>query len=553
MTVSDYLYKKGFQFRERKNDSGVQAIMNCPECNDKGSFAIDLETGAYNCKRLNKCGIKGSFTDFQRMNGDEPFFLDDKFVRTNREYATPTVRPERPNEDIYRWFAKRKITDETVRHFKIGLSPDGKDIMFPYHKNTKLVNVKYRNLTEKKFHKEKDCKSTLWNQDNITGETLIITEGEMDCMALKEYGYEGVSLPSGVNDMTWIEHDWEFIDRFKSVFLIMDNDVAGQSIINDLVHRIGRWKCKNVLLPHKDINECLMNDLSKEDFLKHLDQARDFNIQELKNCDYYTDEIVQYKNDYNKLHGTITSNGELTELLKGWRMEEVSIWTGTNGSGKSTFLSQEIIHLLRSGKKCCIGSFEMAPRKYLWWLVKQACQIEDISDFEVSKTLNEFANDLFIIDIQDEIEKDNLFSIMEFGARKYGIQFFVLDSLMKIKMTTESNRLLGEQKNFVSSLTNFVKKHKTHIHLVAHPRKGSNDEQIAGKSDVAGTGDITNLADNVFVLHRFTEDQKKDRQKSGKDPFDSAIIVKKNREHGNLGEIGFYFDKKHKRFITERV
>src|SRR5690606_17200079 len=102
----------------------------------------------YNCKRLNKCGIKGSFTDFQRMLGDEPFFLDDRFIRKDKKFATPNVTPKRPNEEVYKWFAERKIKEETVRHFRIGLSPDGKDIMFPYHKNTKLVNVKYRNMKE---------------------------------------------------------------------------------------------------------------------------------------------------------------------------------------------------------------------------------------------------------------------------------------------------------------------------------------------------------------------------------------------------------------------
>src|SRR5690606_33823948 len=142
-----------------------------------------------------------------------------RFIRGDKKYATPNVTPQRPNEEVYKWFAERKIKEETVRHFRIGLSPDGKDIMFPYHKNTKLVNVKYRNMKEKKFRKEKDCKSTLWNQDNIKGDTLFITEGELDCMALFEYGYEGTSLPSGVNDMTWIEHDWEFLDRFKNVIL----------------------------------------------------------------------------------------------------------------------------------------------------------------------------------------------------------------------------------------------------------------------------------------------------------------------------------------------
>ena len=298
--------------------------------------------------------------------GDEPF------IKREKTYSEPQTKPERINEEVYSWFENRKINPETVKHFRIGLSPNGKAIMFPYLQDVKLVNIKYRLMEGKEFYKEKDCKSVLWNQDNIKGDRLYITEGEPDCMALYEYGIEGVSIPSGVNDLTWIEHDWKFLEKFKEIYLLMDNDKSGQSIIENLVNRLGKWRCKNVLLTYKDVNECLMKGMTKEELMKHIDGAVEFNISELKHCDYYVDEINEYKNNPYKLYGTITSTIKLTELLKGWRKEELSVWTGQNGAGKSTLLSQEIVHLLRQGQKCCIGSFEMPPRKYLWWLVKQA-------------------------------------------------------------------------------------------------------------------------------------------------------------------------------------
>jgi len=274
-----------------------------------------------------------------------------------------------------------------------------------------------------------------------------------------------------------------------------------------------------------------------------IDGAEDFQIEELKNADYFTDEIIAYRNDYNKLHGTITSSASLTKLLKGWRAEELSIWTGMNNSGKSTYLSQEIIHLLRQGKKCCIGSFEMPPRKYLYWFCKQAIKKERPEDYEINELMDEFADRLFIINILGEINKDELFDIMEFGSKKYGIDFYVIDSLMKVKLTTDSRKLLGEQKNFVSSLKDFATLYKCHINLVAHPRKVDTDERIIGKSDVAGTGDITNLADNVFILYRYSEEQKAEREKKMKEVFDALLIIKKNREHGEVGQIGLMFDK----------
>lgn len=547
MDVRQYLLNKGLQYSETKNQSGIQARINCPQCGDKNSFAINLETGAFQCFRQNKCGIKGSFFDFQKLFGDEPF------IKKEKTYSVPQTKPERINEEVYRWFEKRKISEETVNHFKIGLSPSGKDIMFLYHKSGKLVNFKYRSMSEKNFYKEKDCKSVLWNQDNIKGDKLYITEGEPDCMALYEYGIEGVSIPSGVNDLTWIEHDWAFLEGFKEIYLLMDNDNSGQSIIENLVNRLGKWRCKNVLLPYKDVNECLIKGLPKEKLNDCINNAADFNLTELKHCDYYVDEINEYKNNPYKLYGTITSSYKLTDLLKGWRQEELSVWTGQNGAGKSTLLSQEIIHLLRQGKKCCIGSFEMPPRKYLWWLIKQSLKKKEITDFDVNFVLNEYAENLFIIDITGEIEKENLFEIIEFGCRKYGIEVFVIDSLMKVKLSPDNNKVYGEQKNFVNRLTDFVKEYKCHIHLVAHPRKAKTDEYETDKTDIAGSGDITNIADNVFLVYRYSNEQIEKRKKAGKEPYDSFLEVKKNREHGELGKIGLYFNIDFKSFASEKV
>jgi twinkle protein len=207
--------------------------------------------------------------------------------------------------------------------------------------------------------------------------------------------------------------------------------------------------------------------------------------------------------------------------------------------------------LLRQGKKCCIGSFEMTPKKYLWWLIKQAIKKKAITDYDVNTVLDEFAENLFVIDITGEIEKEMLFDIIQFGCRKYGIEVFVIDSLMKVKLSSDQNKLYGEQKNFVNRLADFVKEYKCHIHLVAHPRKAKTDEYESDKSDVAGSGDITNIADNVFLVYRYSEDQIEKRKKVGKEPYDSFVEVKKNREHGELGKIGFYFNKDFKTFEVE--
>lgn len=547
--IRQYINEKGLRIiKETNNNSGLQALMECPKCGEK-EFWINLDSGAYQCWRKKNCGIQGNFADFKIMLGDDPFMSREKV------YSTPQTKPKPINDKVIGWFKNRGISEGTVKHFKIGLAPEGNEMMYPYLKDGKLTDIKYRLFNEKKFRREKNCKSVLWNQDNIKGNRLYILEGEPDCMAFYEYGFEGTSMPSGTNDLGWIEHDWDYLENFKEIYLILDEDTAGRNAVKEIVKRLGEHKCYNVRLPFKDMNECLLKGITKEQITEYIDNAEGFKLDELKHCDSYTEEVIEQNENYNKLDGIITGDIDLTKALKGWREGELTIWTGSNGSGKSTRLSQEIISLLEQQLKIGVGSFEMKPKRYLYWLVKQALGFTEkkIEDYHIEKILNGYAEKLFCIDVRGVIEKDYLFKIIQFGYFKYGIKHWIIDSLMCVELTSNQQMILGEQKKFVNELKDLAERYGLHIHLVAHPRKGKDDEQVIGKSDVSGTGAITDLADNVIIMHRYTEAQKEKRKSDGKDVFDAAMMLKKNREHGIETNIYYYFDTRCKLFKKEPI
>ena len=93
------------------------------------------------------------------------------------------------------------------------------------------------------------------------------------------------------------------------------------------------------------------------------------------------------------------------------------------------------------------------------------------------------------------------------------------------------------QSEFVAQLAAFAHNNQVHVHLVAHPRK---TDRIDDSDAVAGIGDVTNLADNVFTM------EKEDREDSARD---SILTVLKNRFWGERGRsIGLCFEKRSKRF-----
>ena len=73
MDVRQYLHSKGYQWSEAHRPSGLNAVMNCPFCDPADTekkFAINLGNGAYKCAHENRCGVSGSWYEFQKMHND---------------------------------------------------------------------------------------------------------------------------------------------------------------------------------------------------------------------------------------------------------------------------------------------------------------------------------------------------------------------------------------------------------------------------------------------------------------------------------------------------
>ncbi len=156
---------------------------------------------------------------------------------------------------------------------------------------------------------------------------------------------------------------------------------------------------------------------------------------------------------------------------------------------------------------------------------------------------------MYILNITDMITPDKLLEDFEYAARRYGCKHFVIDSLMKIKIN--ENDEYNQQKDFVSRLTDFVKKFNVHVHLVAHPRKTQTDMDEPGKVDIKGSSHITDLAHNVIVLYRPNDEQKQKARLKGKQVSDCQLYVKKNREFGSEGKIHLFFNDQTKKFKCE--
>ena len=71
---------------------------------------------------------------------------------------------------------------------------------------------------------------------------------------------------------------------------------------------------------------------------------------------------------------------------------------------------------------------------------------------------------------------------------------------MMVDVPEDGPGAFSAQKKAVQLIADFAKRHGVHVHLVAHPRKGSDESREPGKMDVAGSSKITDGADNVLSV-----------------------------------------------------
>ena len=134
-----------------------------------------------------------------------------------------------------------------------------------------MVNIKSRTLA-KGFKQEKNAEKCFYRFDHMVGmQTIIITEGEMDALALVEAGFNNVvSVPDGATQPNSKPSDRKFsylisaeehLMNAETIILCTDSDDAGKHLRDELSRRIGREKCFRVTFPLdcKDMNDVLVN------------------------------------------------------------------------------------------------------------------------------------------------------------------------------------------------------------------------------------------------------------------------------------------------------
>ena len=488
-----------------------------------------------------------------------------------KQFTLPKIKTKELSDVIVDHLNKRGLKKSTldfwrVQQANINFAPKGqpddikKAMVFKYYdEENKLVHETYRS-SDKKFKQNFGSKAILWGMWHIDiSKPLIIVEGQLDAMSVWQSGYENVvSVPSGSNNNLYLEYNYDFLSQFKDIIFWGDNDEAGRKAADNI-----KIKFDNVELKfHKeyiDPNEVLMK-LGPEEIKRFLNEEPELpiGIKSLDQLSYNTDIIPEC----NRIE---TGFKELDEHIDDLRMEQLTIIVGRDNEGKSTFISQIIVHQLIKNNKTFLYSNELGDQGLQDWLFRQLIG-EEKHCYNVKKSkygekyfikpsilqaIRKWgANKLYVVDRKNDditTDQNKLFKTMVMLAVKFNVKLFVIDNLQST-LEENASSLYSDQSNFVEKFRKFCLKYSVHGILVTHPRKTdelkADENTLIGnlkKDDISGSKNISNKAHNILSIER----------NFNKGDFDMVLTNLKDKHKGIRKGFKYMFDENTFRFYNE--
>lgn len=530
----------------------------CPECSHarkKSSdrcLSVNTDAGTWLCHH---CGWSGGLGN---GNGDYRPPAGKVFKKPDF-----TFKPELP-EDAYLFLVdKRKIKPTTLERNRVCFQ-DGA-ILFPFYKNGECVNIKHRTL-DKKFWQTKEGEKILYGFDDITDAQTIITEGELDKLAVEVAGYKNaVSVPDGAppadaksyaSKFDFLENCKERLDKVKHFILAVDNDPPGKKLESELARRLGPVRCSRVEWPEgcKDANDVLIEH-GPEKLAEILSNPIPYPVAGLVEV-----RELDLKNLYeNGLHSGIQLGWPSVDRLYRLSAEsgELHIVTGIPGHGKSEWLDAAIINLAENeGWNFGIFSPENYPlEQHAAKLIEKHLALPFGDGFTKRMSLEqlEYAQGWlhehfsFIMPDEDHLTIDSILKLARVLVYRRGIRGLVIDPWNEVDHSRPDS--MSETEYISSCLTKirrFARNHHCHVWVVAHPVKIFREREsktipVPTPYQISGSAHWYNKADNCITIWR-------DRDPKN-ESFETQIHVQKIRRK-HLGQVGV--TKLHYEFSTGR-
>ena len=549
------------QFNQHNLDVGkAQGI--CPLCSsDRQPKHRKLKCASYDWERglgtCHHCDSSFQLHTYQRKGNASKTYL--------RPDALNVVDPKQITSRVFKWFESRGISQKTLHDLDV---TEGKEYMpqtgkaentiqFNYIMGDELINIKYRD-GRKNFKLYKGAEKVFYNINSIVGyDNCVITEGEMDVLALHEAGVTNViSVPNGAtlnsNNLDYLDNCIDYFEDKIKIILAVDNDEPGIALQQELIRRLGAEVCFLANFDEcKDANEYLLK-YGKEALAQQIDKAKPVPLENVTTFKDIENEVSDFvKHGFKPGYQIGLSNFD--RIFSTYTGQFITV-TGIPSSGKSDFVDQMVVGYNQQYEwKTAFASPENAPTYlHAHKLMRKVWQTmpsrEDIGTTKWKQIAEHINDNFFFIDM----ERYTLESVLRKGAelvKRKGIKCLVIDPYNKIRdvdcHTEDVNRYTME---YLTKIEMFAKKYDVLVFIVAHPTKMYRDQngkiQEPTMYNIKGGGEWYDASYHGLLVHRDYE---------AKNTKVKVLKVKFQNLGENGGESFFTWEPKSGSFIPQNL
>uniref|UniRef100_A0A0P6GQX8 DNA 5'-3' helicase n=1 Tax=Daphnia magna TaxID=35525 RepID=A0A0P6GQX8_9CRUS len=571
--------------------------VNCPSCNtlsstnkeasnDLGKLHINLRTGYSFCTRCFLSGPWSSLASYMKALGasklkSEKTKICPPGITQHLSQYTPTASTAEANEMRQLWNSAQPIhslSEETLVPFldKLRLGDLSMDTLekvgakinlnleqlilpclttkdAPFH-SIKIITPnrnqsetiepdsgpeldEYYRVEEKNIPKQHP-----WllgyhlakNKDEvIVTATAADTLTALDCLAVP-----AVCLPSGISNLPLAT--MAFLESFRKITLWLGHGVQGADCARAFARKLGEKRCR-LIRSSEETPSALQCRMKGKNVAQVLKTALPMTHKSVTTFSSLRKDVYAEITQSSTVAGVRWRRFPvLSDLLKGHRRGELTVFTGPTGAGKTTFLSEYSLDLCMQDVRTLWGSFEIRNVRLAKMMLQQFSGL--MLESETREMFNVVADEfeklpMYFLAFHGQQDVTSVLEAMSYAVYVHDISHIVIDNLQFMMGTSSSEHSSMDryyrQDQIIGSFRRFATDNNVHVTLVIHPRKEAMDELSA--SSIFGGAKASQEADNVLILQDKRTNDPTCRRK--------YLEVAKNRYAGDLGVMPLEFHK----------
>jgi twinkle protein len=402
------------------------------------------------------------------------------------------------SEKVDQWLEKRGLDPELADKMGWGLYVHqqlGATVKIPYMRNGKVVTSQYRALDKKEFRFASGSEAELWNVDVLSDTSLdqyplIIAEGACDGLALIQSGFHRTVAVPGWSDKNFdadnyepFKRNEERIKRAKRIIVAQHADNAGAAMVRAVTNLFSECNVAYTTWPKgcKDANDCL---------LMYGQEAVTAAVTTAKDIDPPGGLITGFT-DLPPLPNRSIWKLDIPALdkLMAFRSREISVLTGTPGSGKTTFITWVAHHLVRANDiRVGMGLFETDSTEVLTHLIKLRVPGNYVEDERIEAEKVKLDRNFRLLHrVDDESQTAHSLGWLKAMIWKLAVRdhckLIIIDPWNELEHEPAKGESVTAYTNYaLTRMRQWAEKLDIHICIVAHPRKLARGERPDGYS-----------------------------------------------------------------------